>query len=378
MVPQPLRIALMSSQKTWGGGEQFVWSLGRGLAERGHHIAWFADKDSTLSRKLASVGSHAFHLPSRLPNPRDLIRLRRICKSHAIQLIHANDPHAINWSGLSLLGKTSIKRVGVKHTAFPVHSSLLYNHLLDALVCVSQAVRKTCTESGVSESKTTVIHGGVEPMTINKHEARFSICEELGVSLDVPIFSAVGSLNPCKSYHRIIEAAHHLRWHLCDFRIVVCGEGSERHRLEELIRRYSLQDRVKLIGFQNRPERWVAGSDAFVHTSAAEGLSLVVIMAQMLNTPVISTDSDGLGEVVRSPYTGEELAAIIQGDDPANLARLMMESIHKTPKLIERTRAAMNSALERFTEKQMIDGFERLYLRLTRAYDSSLRDQKAA
>jgi glycosyltransferase involved in cell wall biosynthesis len=96
-----------------------------------------------------------------------------------------------------------------------------------------------------------------------------------------------------------------------------------------------------------------------VHTSAAEGLSLVVIMAQMLNTPVISTDSDGLGEVVRSPYTGEELAAIIQGDDPANLARLMMESIHKTPKLMERTRAAMNSALERFTEKQMIDGFER-------------------
>jgi glycosyltransferase involved in cell wall biosynthesis len=115
-----------------------------------------------------------------------------------------------------------------------------------------------------------------------------------------------------------------------------------------------------------------------VHTSAAEGLSLVVIMAQMLKTPVISTDSDGLGEVVRSPYTGEELAAIIQGDDPANLARLMMESIHKTPKLMERTRAAMNSALERFTEKQMIDGFERLYLRLTRAYDSSLRDQKAA
>jgi hypothetical protein len=45
---------------------------------------------------------------------------------------------------------------------------------------------------------------------------------------------------------------------------------------------------------------------------------------------------------------------------------------------MERTRAAMNSALERFTEKQMIDGFERLYLRLTRAYDSSLRDQKAA
>lgn len=368
----------MSSQKTWGGGEQFVWSLGRGLAARGHPIVWFADQDSTLSRKLASAGFHSFHLPSRLPTPRDLMRLRRICRTHAIQLIHANDPHAIHWSGLSLLGKTKMKRVGVKHTAFPVHSSLLYNRLLDSLVCVSQAVRKICTESGISESKTTVIHGGVEPMTINKQEARFSICEELEVSLDVPIFSSVGSLNPCKSYHRIIEAAHHLRWHLSDFRIVLCGEGSERHRLEELIRRYSLQDKVKLVGFRNDPERWIAGSDAFVHTSTAEGLSLVVIMAQMVNTPVISTDCDGLREVVRSPYTGEELAAIIQGDDPANLARLMMESIQRTPKLLERTQSAMLSALERFTEKQMIDGFERLYLRLANGGSASLNDRIAA
>ncbi len=368
----------MSSQKSWGGGEQFVWSLGQGLSERGHKIVWFADKESALSEKFAVTGDEVFHLPSRAPKPRDLMRVRRICNSHAIQLLHANDPHAINWSGLSLLGKTNIKRVGVKHTAFPVHSSMLYNRLLDSLVCVSQAVRKICTESGVLESKTTVIHGGVEPFAINKSQARISICEELGVSADVPIFSAVGSLNACKSYHRIIEAAHHLRWHLADFRIVVCGEGSERQRLEELIRKYSLQEKVKLIGFQHAPEKWVAGSDAFVHTSVAEGLSLVVIMAQMLNTPVISTDCDGLREVVRSPYTGEELAAIIQGDDPANLARLMKESIQKTPMLVERTRTALNSALERFTEKQMIDGFEKLYLKLANGSVVSRSRQKAA
>ena len=368
----------MSSQKTWGGGEKFVWLLGRGLSARGHHIAWFADKESTLAQKIAEKGGDFFHLPSRLPKPHDLMRVRRICKTHSIQLVHANDPHAINWSGLSLLGKTRIKRVGVKHTAFPVHSSMLYNRLLDSLVCVSQAVRKICTESGISESKTTVIHGGVEPLSINKREARFSICEEMGVSPDVPVFSAVGSLNLCKSYHRIIEAAHHLRWHLSDFRIVVCGEGSERDRLEELIRRYSLQDKVKLIGFRNDPERWVAGSDAFVHTSIAEGLSLVVIMAQMLNTPVISTDCDGLQEVVRSPYTGEDLAAIIQGDDPANLARLMLESIQKTPKLHERTQAAMLSARERFTEDQMIDGFEKLYQRLVHGASAALSRRIAA
>lgn len=361
---QKLKIALMSSQTIWGGGEQFIWSLGRGLMERGHQIVWFTDPTSPLAAKIQTAGCRQFSVPSRKPKIRDLLRIRRICESSGVQVMHANDTHAVNWSSIALLGKKRIRRVAVKHTAFPIQSAARYNWLVDSLVCVSQAVRKICIESGIAESRTTVIHGGVENASIQRTEARFSICEQLGIDKSVPVFSAVGSLLPCKAYHRLVEAAHHLRWHLPEFRVAICGEGRERGSLEKLIRKYSLEKHVQLLGFQADPSRWIAGSDAFVHPSLSEGLSLVAIQAQMLGVPVIASECDGLAEVLRNPYTNKELGWILRGDDPSMLANLMLDALHQNERRFERLQAAKNSALDRFHVQRMIGGFERLYTRL--------------
>lgn len=359
-----LKVALMSSQTVWGGGEQFVWSLGRGLIERGHQVVWFTDPSSPLAKRVKTAGFRQFSVPSRTPKLRDLIRIRRICDKHDVQLMHANDTHAVNWSSIALLGKRWIKRVAVKHTAFPIRSAARYNWMIDSLVCVSQAVRKICIESGISESRTTVIHGGVENASIQRAEARFNLCQQLEIGSSVPVFSAVGSLLPCKAYHRLVEAAHHLRWHLPEFRVAICGEGRERDRLQKLILKYSLEKHVKLVGFQEDPARWIAGSDAFVHPSISEGLSLVAIQAQMLGVPVIASECDGLAEVLRNPYTNKELGWILRGDDPSLLANLMLDTLQQNERRFERIQAAKNSAIDRFHVQRMIGGFERLYLRL--------------
>lgn len=373
-----LNIALMSSQTNWGGGEQFVWTLGRGLIERGHEVVWFADKNSKLAERIRVDGFRLFRVPSRTPRPRDLVRIRRICRKANVQLIHANDPHALTWGSVALLGRTGIKRVGVKHTAFPIRSALRYNWMLHSLVCVSQAVRKLCIESGISEQIATVIHGGLVPPKVDRFAARHEVSQELGISVNVPIFSAVGSLIPCKAYHRLIEAAHHLRWHLSDFRVVICGDGPERESLERLIRKYSLEEKVKLLGFQESPERWIAGSNTFVHPSKTEGLSLVAIQAQMLRTPVIAADCDGLGEVMKNPYTDEELGWIMRGDDPSQLANLMMNTLNENKLRGERIRAAHASAMDRFHVDRMIDSFEKLYSRLVVGTNSQFTRQRAA
>lgn len=366
MQPTKMKLALMSSQVGWGGGEQFLWSLGNGLIERGHSVLWVCDETSPLFDRVKKSGYDGSGMSGRVPKPKSLFQLRKALTAHGTELIHANDSHSMVWGTLAMLGKLGIKRVGVKHTAFPIRSAVRYNWMLDAVVCVSNAVRDVCIQGGVAERKTHVIHGGLELPKLERWVERFWACEHLGVDHRAPLFCAVGSLSPCKGYDRLIEAAHHLRWHMPNFCLVICGEGKSRGDLEQLVRKYDLQSHVRLLGFQDRPERWICAADAFVHPSLSEGLSLVTIQAQMLGTPVIATEVGGLAEVLRMPTTGNQLGWPIRGNDPAALANLMKLSLENTPERHEMLREAKLSANTRFNLDCMVDRFETLFDQMLR------------
>ncbi len=363
-----LKIALASSQVGWGGGEQYLWSLGKNLVQRGHEVTWFLDKSSALAGRVATAGFRLQDTPARQPSPYDLFRIRRVCTKRGIQIFHSNDSHALNWGGIALFGASGIRRIAMKHTAFPIRSAVRYNWSVDVVACVSHSVRKMCIESGITPSKTTVIHGCVEPSTIDRTEAKRWACRALGISEEVPLFSVVGSLLPCKAHHRIVDAASYLRKYLADFRIVICGEGKERGALEMQIQKLGLEEQVKLLGFQTEPDRWIAASNALVHPSVSEGLSLVAIQSQMAGTPVIATDVDGLGEVMRHPLANGELGWIIPREAPegnaVRLARLMLEPLQKSEERDQRILMAKNSALDRFSVERMVDSFECLYFKL--------------
>jgi len=364
MQPMKMKLALMSSQVSWGGGEQFLWSLGNGLIERGHSVLWACDDVSPLFARVKNAGFDFVEMTGRMPKPKSLLRLRKAISKHGTELIHANDSHSLTWGSLATLGKLGLKRVGIKHTAFPIRSAVRYNWMLDAVVCVSNAVRDVCVQGGVAARKTHVIHGGLEPPKLEHWVERFWACEHLDIDHQTPLFCAVGSLIPCKGYERLIEAAHHLRWHLPNFCIAICGEGKSRPQLEQLIRKYDLQKQVRLLGFQERPERWICAADTFVHPSLSEGLSLVTIQAQMIGTPVIASEVGGLKEVLRMPKTGQLLGWPILGNDPATLADLLKFSIENSPERFALIRAAKQSALERFDLVRMLDQFETLFQRM--------------
>ena len=78
----------------------------------------------------------------------------------------------------------------------------------------------------------------------------------------------------------------------------ILGEGSMHAKLENLIHINHLENMVTLLGFQRNPYPWIAGSDAFVCTSRAEGFSLVIAEAMVLKTPVFSVDCSGPNELL--------------------------------------------------------------------------------
>ena len=359
-----MRIALMSSQQDWGGGEQYLWSLGQGLIDRGHHILWVAPPDSVLAERIEQTNGILFRLGGRKPSPVTLFQLRNQLIKEGTELLHANDSHAVLWGSLASIGGLNIRRIGMKHTVFPIRSSLKYNWCLDKLVCVSRAVRELCAASGIASQRLEIIHGGIEPPAYDRLQERSKACRLLKLDPGVPLLSAVGSLLSCKGFDTLIEAAKYLRNRIPEFCIAICGEGPMRAELEQKIRSHALEKHVRLLGFQQEPNAWIAASDVFVHPTRSEGLSLVTIAAQMIGTPVVATEVGGLREVMRCRDTSRPLGWIYASECPIQLAELLEQSLSQVAKRRSFARDAHRSAIAQFHLQSMIDGFEGLYTSL--------------
>ncbi len=101
-----MNLALMSSQKNWGGGEQFLWTLGTELSSRGHHVLWIAPPTSKLFARLEESNSLRFAMSGRHPSPLAMLRFRNALAQYGIEVLHMNDSHAVTWGTVSTLTKT--------------------------------------------------------------------------------------------------------------------------------------------------------------------------------------------------------------------------------------------------------------------------------
>jgi glycosyltransferase involved in cell wall biosynthesis len=96
---------------------------------------------------------------------------------------------------------------------------------------------------------------------------------------------------------------------------LLLGAGAMRPELEAQIARLGLEDRVRLLGWQNRPGTWIAGAAMLVVPSRDEAWSQTAVLGMALGVPVIGTDVDGFPETLAA---GRGL--IVHAEDPDALA----------------------------------------------------------
>ncbi|MFO0924907.1 MAG: glycosyltransferase family 4 protein [Pirellulales bacterium] len=358
---RPMRLALMSSQNNWGGGEQFLWSLGMGLKDRGHEVVWISPHRSVLTERLVAEGVSPFTISGRYPSLVSIMRLRRFLLDHQIEILHLNDSHAVTWGTVSTLHRCDIHRVSIKHTNFPVRSAAKYNWFVEKMACVSATVFQTCIEGGILENKLRVITGSVPPQNWNHSIQRSQLAQKLKANSERVFLVSVGSLIECKGHRILLESMRSLKLRYPQILLAIFGEGSERADLEAKIQAYDLEHHVQLLGFQDRPEQYMAGADYFVHPALSEGLPLVAMQAQMQGIPMIASDVGGLSELLRDPDSLTPLGWIVPPNNSELLTRAIQFAIDEPEKskwMAERGKVCAN---RRYSLERMLDEYEVFY-----------------
>jgi colanic acid/amylovoran biosynthesis glycosyltransferase len=170
---------------------------------------------------------------------------------------------------------------------------------------------------------------------------------------------SIGRLHWKKGFEYGLEAVRMLAARGIDSTLRIVGDGPHADALRFTVCDLGLGDRVTFTGALP-PEAVLdelRSADVFLHPSISEGFSLVVLEAQTLGIPVVTTDADGLQENLEADVTG----IVVPRRDPEALAEAL-ERLARDPAL----RAAMGKAgWERsrthFAPGIVMDRYEQLY-----------------
>ncbi|MGB5877875.1 MAG: glycosyltransferase [Psychrobacter nivimaris] len=189
--------------------------------------------------------------------------------------------------------------VNVLHTAL---SKQFQNQLLEAPVqtinhlkmvygahpcsCVSKGARQDLIDLIGNITKTTTIYNPCDAADINTKAAASSHLEHFGL-VDKEYIIHVASFDDMKGHRDLLQAyAKTVR----KLPLVLVGKGRLEEEIKQLATELGISDSIKFLGFQTNPYPLIKSAALMVLTSKFEGFGYVIVEAQALGVPVISTD----------------------------------------------------------------------------------------
>jgi glycosyltransferase involved in cell wall biosynthesis len=143
--------------------------------------------------------------------------------------------------------------------------------------------------------------------------------------------------------------------------LVLAGEGDERPALEQAVAELGLVQRVRFIGAQPRERvlELFAAADASILSSTWENFPHTVVEALAVGTPVLTTATGGVAEVVRDGENG----LLVPVGDPGALGDAIRRFVGDE-ELRKRLRAAAAASVAEYTPDRVFGQLEQTLLRV--------------
>lgn len=145
--------------------------------------------------------------------------------------------------------------------------------------------------ANIFRSKTIVVGNPINQTRIKRLAESETICEHYDL-----IF--VGRLVEQKNPLRFIDLVKQLNHYGCRVNAAMLGSGDLELLCKEKIEHDGLKDAVHLLGFQSNPYSYISSSKILCMPSRWEGYGLVLLEANILGVPVVSSPTAGAKAVL--------------------------------------------------------------------------------
>ncbi len=330
------KILYFITQSEFGGAQRYVFDLANNLkSDFQVAVAMGEQRNNGKLAKILQENNIKYyiipHLKRSISPINEILALREI-----IKLIKQYQPDIIhlNSSKISILG--SLASLLLKSTFDIRHSKIVYtvhgwvfNEPLpwllkkfylyaekftagfkDKIICVSEYDKQVALKYKIAPAeKLVTIHNGIAPIEFYAKEEARQILHSQVASYELwdtrLLVGSIGNLYKTKGYEYLIEATDILiNKNKLPATFLIIGDGSERKNLENLIKKYNLQNNFILAGQIDQAARLLKAFDVYVCSSVKEGLPYTVLEAMLAGLPIVSTNVGGLPEMIENNKTG--------------------------------------------------------------------------
>jgi glycosyltransferase involved in cell wall biosynthesis len=358
-----MKILLTTPSMEVGGAERVVTILAGHLAARGHVIG-LAAPHGALDADMVGIPHTRITLRedgrAMVGAMRSTVSLTGAIRSFDPDVVHAqNVKSAVTArAGATLArGRGRPAILATFHGVLPAEYRRAANLLrsADHVACVSSDLLARIIAAGLPARKASLIRNAIDLAPPLTEERRIALDRELELE-GAPTVAIVGRLVPQKAHERFLAAASIVSRSAPEARFLIVGEGPRRESIERSIQAAGLEDRVHLIGQRSDAREIIARAQVLVFSSEWEGLSIAALEALAAGTPVVSTDVQGMRELLAGGA-----GAIVPLDDGTELGRRIAVLLADQAEQAEMGRAGRELIEREFSLNDMVESYERLY-----------------
>jgi glycosyltransferase involved in cell wall biosynthesis len=328
MPPSP-KVLILDLSKYYGGSNSRILSLM--TRSQAGTIGLAGLKNGVITKQAQELGLTVHAVAGHKAHPRLLFRLMRVIRQEGYSVLDSQNIQSKFWANLAALltGTALVSTLNSwyahEHSTtlvkgrFYTSLELFTNQSLDVYITVSEKDRQMLLSSGIPEDTIELIYNTIDLDVSSIPGDSDSLKRQFGLPPQAIVCTGIGRLVPQKGFDILIEAFSRIASQVPDVYCLVIGEGEDKGKLTEQIRAAGLEQRIRLLGYQDRSKAMsiLKSSDIFVMPSRYEGTPIALLEAAALARPILAACAGGIPELV----IHEQHAYLVPTQDPEALAQ---------------------------------------------------------
>ncbi len=371
-----MRVAYVLNSLGVGGAERQALALADHMVQRGHSVAILVLGPRLTDEWPTTI--QVIHLGIRktpVSVLSGLLRARTFLRRFRPNLLHSHSFHANIFARLLKLLFPSVKVISTVHNIYEGGWQRMFVYrmsdcLASRTTAVSQAAADRFTRlKAISKRKCLVLTNGIDAAEFTPNAKRRALTRLVRGAGKNFIWLAAGRLVPAKDFPNLLCAFRRVRAVFPDAQLWVAGafadavlkrtEDGKSSHISAIATERGFLKQVRLLGLCRDMPALFDAADAFILSSAWEGMPLAVGEAMAMEKPVVATDAGGTCELVG------DAGVIVPSQDPDALAEAMLDLMRQPFGILQTLgQAARARIASHFSIDARAETWEALYRRV--------------
>ncbi len=345
------------------------------------HYADYQDKNPQVFRYPSLDIQYKIRFP--LPIPYSS-KMDKILENLDLDIIHSQHPNLLGTVAAKWARRKKIPLVFTWHTLYDhythfvplipdkiaagwmIKKAVNYANKSDQIIVPTPSVEKIIRGWGVDNTNIEAVLTGIEE-EIYKNADGGKIRKKYSVKDDEVLLLLVSRLTEEKNLEFLFRCVVLALKKNSRTKFLVAGEGNFKEKLEEIVEKNNLKDRIIFAGLVSREElkNYYAAGDIFVYSSLSETQGMVITEAMYIGLPIVAVSAPGAVDLIENKKNG-----FLVQENPEEFS-LAIERLIKDENLrIRMSKEAAKVAREKYTAsvyaEKMLSLYENVKLRKLR------------